>query len=145
MDTRAGRPEIEFLILADRVEAINGKLYVMGGAWDRLQIADFGQPVSFGLAVGVLVPWGQTNQEHPLHIYVEHEDGTVIPPDIQARVNMGRPPIAVLGQSFRALIAVNGVWKLPGPGTYRVQASIGDREPKRTVFHAEPARRVAAR
>ncbi len=136
MNNLSQQPEIEFLILADRVEAINGKLYMMGGAWDQLHVGDFNQSVSIGFAVGILVPWSETNVDHPIHIWMEHEDGTKIPPGIEAKVNVGRPPQSVPGQPFRTLLAVNGVWKLPGPATYRILAAVGDSEPKRTVFHA---------
>jgi hypothetical protein len=140
MDELVEQPDIDFLIVADRAEAINGKLYLMGGAWDQLYVVDFDQPVQFSLAIGVIVPWASTNQEHPLRVAVENEDGTVIQPDMQIRVNMGRPPGARPGQPFRALIAVQGAWRLPGPGTYRIQATVDDARSRRTVFHAIAAR-----
>lgn len=136
MDDLRQRPEIEFLILADRVEAINGKLYMMGGGWDQLTVPDFNQPATIGFAVGILVPWSETNVEHPINIWLEHEDGTKIPPAIQAKINVGRPPTAIPGQPFRTLLAVNGTWKLSGPGTCRFLATVGTSEPKRTVFNA---------
>lgn len=130
------QPVIDFLILADRAEAVNGKLYMMGGGWDRLTIVDFDRPATFSLAIGVLVPWVSTNEEHPLRVFLEHEDGTALEPQIEAAVNVGRPPISVKGQSFRAMITVNSTWKLPGPGTYRAVAVLSSGESKRTTFHA---------
>lgn len=127
---------IDFVILADRVEAISGKLYMMGGAWDHLNVLDFNQPVGIGFAIGVLVPWTETNIQHPVKMWMENADGTRIPPGIDAGVNVGRPPHSITGQSFRALLAVNGAWKLPGPGAYRVMVTVGPKEPRRTVFYA---------
>ena len=127
---------IDFVILADRVEAINGKLYMMGGGWDQLHVADFGRPVGIGFAIGILVPWSETNVEHPVRVWVENEDGTRIPPGIDAGISMGRPPHAVPGQSFRALLAINGSWTLPQAGSYRIMVTVGATEAKRTVFHA---------
>ena len=142
-ETRLGEQlEIDFLILADKAEAINGKLYMMGGAWDRLAVIDFAQPIPFSLAVGILVPWNLTNQEHPVRIWVEHEDGTVVVPEIRASVNMGRPPVAVPGQALRALMIINVNPKLPKPGTYCVKGVVGDQPPKRVVLHATQAQRV---
>lgn len=136
--------EIDFVILADRAEAINGKLYVMGGGWDRLDVPDLSQPVTFGFAVGVLIPWNATNENHPLQIILEHEDGEKVGREFNVTVNVGRPPTAIPGQSFRAIIAVNGRWTLPRSGTYRVVAALPSGEPKRTVFHAiqQPGSRV---
>jgi hypothetical protein len=133
------RPSIEFLILADRAEAINGKLYMMGGAWDRLGVKDFNAPVSLGMAIGVLIPWMATNVEHVLNVHLEHEDGTTIGSQVQGRLNTGRPPNAVPGQSFMVTVTIIGEWKLPEPGTYRVVASFQDDAPKMVVFHAVAA------
>ena len=135
-------PEIEFLLLADRVEVINGKLYMMGGAWDRLHVGDFSQPSAFGLTVGVLVPWLGTNQDHPVTISIEDADGRKITPDLQARVHVVRPAHAIAGQSFRGMIAVNGFWKLPGPGSFRAVATLADGSAKHATFYVTAAATV---
>ena len=36
MSTLPEQVEVDFLQLADRAEVLEGKLYMMGGAWDRL-------------------------------------------------------------------------------------------------------------
>lgn len=131
-------PKIDFLILADRAEAVNGRLYMMGGGFDRLFVSSFEQPVSFSIAIGVLVPWTSANEEHRLFVTFEHEDGRPVQPPFEMGLNMGRPPIAIPGQTFRAMIAVQGLFKLLGPGGYCVSARIGDSEPHRAVFHATP-------
>ncbi len=135
---RSNRPEIDFLILADRAEGINGKLYLMGGGWQELYVADFAQPASFSLAVGILVPWNATNEDHLLNIFIEHDDGSRIQPEMPVKLNVGRPPNAVPGQEFRAIIAVNGQWKLPGPGSYRAIAAVGHDLVRRASFRAGP-------
>lgn len=134
------RPEIDFLILADRAEGINGKLYMMGGAWDRLTIADFSQQNPFSIAIGVLVPWHYANESLSLVVSIEHEDGARVPPELRALVNVGRPPNSVKGQSFRAIIAAQGQWKLPGPGTYVVKAVLNDYARKDVSFHVDDLR-----
>jgi hypothetical protein len=128
------RPEIDFFLLADRAEGINGKLYVMGGGWQQIQVIDFGQPVQFSLAVGILIPWNATNAEQQLNIYIETEDGTRIPPELPLRFNTGRPATAIPGQEFRTIIAINGSWKLPGPGVFRAKAELADTSSRRATF-----------
>ena len=130
------RVEIDFLILADRAESVNGKLYMMGGAWDRLHVADFEKPVALCIAIGVLVPWNYANEEHPLTLVVESEDGEQVVAPLQVNLNVGRPPESIKGQAFRAILAVQGVWKIPRPGTYVVSARVGEQESKRTRSHA---------
>ena len=128
--------EIDFLLLADRAEVLNGKLYMMGGAWDRRHIRDIGSPVSLTIVIGVLVPWNLTNEPHRLRIRVEDEDGSPLPPEVEATVNVGRPVNATQGQSFRATAVINNRWALPRFGTYRVVASVVGQSEKRVAFYA---------
>src|SRR5579859_2302639 len=135
-DADPSAPILDFLIVADRAEAVNGKLYMMGGAWDRLFVQDFQQPVSFSIALSVVVPWTATNREHRVTINLQTEDGQSIEPTIAVAVNVGRPPTAEAGQSFRAIIVANAAFKLPGPGAYVLSASLAGSPSQRTVFYA---------
>ena len=128
--------EVDFLLLADRAEVLNGKLYMMGGAWDRRHIRDIGTPVSLTIVVGVLVPWNLTNEPHRLRIRIEDEDGSPVPPEVEATVNVGRPANAMRGQSFRATAVVNNRWTLPHYGVYRVVASVASHSERRVAFYA---------
>lgn len=133
------RVEVDFLLLADRAEVLNGKLYMMGGAWDRRHIRDITAPVPLTIVVGVLVPWNLTNEPHRLEIRLEDEDGSPVLPQVEATVNVGRPVNATQGQSFRATAVVNNRWALPRFGTYRVVASMGGYTEKRVAFYAVEA------
>ena len=128
--------EVDFLLLADRAEVLNGKLYMMGGAWDRRQVRDIASPVSLTIVIGVLVPWNLTNEQHRLTIRIEDEDGAMIPPEVEVTVNVGRPVDATQGQSFRATAVINNRWQLPRYGTYRVAASTAGHNEKRVTFYA---------
>ena len=136
MSTPFEQVEVDFLLLADRAEVLNGKLYMMGGAWDRRNIRDIGAPVALTIVVGVLVPWNLTNEQHRLRIRIEDDDGTPLPPEVEALVNVGRPANATQGQSFRATAVINNRWSLPRLGTYRVVASIAGQSEKRVAFYA---------
>src|SRR5438105_1720569 len=133
-DPWSAGPAIEFLLLADHAEAINGKLYLMGGAWDRLALTDFSQPQKFSLALGILIPWSGAEEQFHLTLTIETEDGQVVQ-TFNADVVQGRPAIAVPGQSFRALLALNGGMVIPAPGTYRVVARLSSGHEKATTFH----------
>jgi len=43
--------ELGFLILTDHSEALNGKIYVMGGGWNMLRLPQFPQEWGFGIGV----------------------------------------------------------------------------------------------
>ena len=45
MSTLLEQVEIDFLLLADKAEILNGKLYMMGGAWDRIHLKETEVPV----------------------------------------------------------------------------------------------------
>ncbi len=139
MEAGIERVEVDFLLLADRAEVLNGKLYMMGGAWDRRHIRDITAPVPLTIVVGVLVPWNLTNEPHRLEIRLEDEDGSPVLPQVEATVNVGRPVNATQGQSFRATAVVNNRWALPKFGTYRVVASMGGYTEKRVAFYAVEA------
>ena len=128
--------EIDFLLLADRAEVLNGKLYMMGGAWDRRHIRDITAPVPITIVVSVLVPWNLTNEPHRLQLGIEDDDGGAVAPEVEATVNVGRPVKATQGQSFRATAVINNSWTLPGFGTYRVVASVAGRVERRVTFYA---------
>ena len=139
MSTPFEQVEIDFLLLADRAEVLNGKLYMMGGAWDRRQIRDIDAPVSLTIVASVLVPWNLTNEPHRLRIRIEDEDGSPVPPEVEATVNVGRPVNATQGQSFRATAVINNRWNLPRYGTYRVVASVAGHGERRVSFYAVEA------
>ena len=52
------------LLLCDHAEAVNGKLYIMGAAWNLLQAP--GQAISIALAIVVKVGWDEADQGHDL-------------------------------------------------------------------------------
>jgi hypothetical protein len=133
----ADRPEIDFLILADRAEAVNGKVYMMGGGWDRIQVPDFSSPQSISLAIGVLVPWNATNRNYNLKIRIESEDATELAA-MEMTLNTGRPPNLGLAESQRVVLAFNLQLKIPSPGTYVINGFIDDGLLKRVVFYARP-------
>ena len=128
--------EIDFLLLADRAEVLNGKLYMMGGAWDRRRIRDITAPVPLTIVVSVLVPWNLTNEPHQLRLRIEDDDGAAVAPEVDATINVGRPVKATQGQSFRATAVINNRWTLPGFGTYRLVASVAGQTERRVTFYA---------
>ena len=69
-------------------------------------------------------------------VTIEDEDGTLVPPEVEVTVNVGRPVDATQGQSFRATAVINNRWSLPRFGTYRVVASVAGHSEKRVAFYA---------
>jgi len=76
------RPTLEFALLADAVQAVDGKLYVLGGGWDTLLVGHF--PVRHHtLAIGLRlrVPWSSENQKVRFDVGLQDADGVSLLPD----------------------------------------------------------------
>jgi hypothetical protein len=131
-------PEAEFLILAEHVEAIHGKLYMMGGVWETIHVATFDMPVTLSLAVSILVPWNATNRQHSVDVSVQTADGDTLTAEGR-QVMVGRPAHIEPGTSQRTLLVLQLTPVLPGPDRYVVVAAVNDAPQKRVSFRAVPA------
>ena len=136
MSTFVEQVEIDFMLLADKAEVLKGKLYMMGGAWDRIQVKHLEAPVALSIVIGVLVPWNLTNEPHRLQISIKDEDGNQIPPTAQATINVGQPVASTKGQLFRATAVLSNQWALPKTGAYTVVASVSGQHQKQITFYA---------
>ena len=130
--------EIDFLILADAAQVADGKLYLLGGGWDRLAVNALPAAQMTGIAVGVLVPWSETNTGHTLTLTVEDEDGGAVMPPVAVRVEVGRPAGLPAGAEQRVLVAFNAQLLLPRLGEYAVSASLDGAAARRQRFGVVP-------
>jgi hypothetical protein len=128
-------PDVDFVILADRAESINGKLYMMGGAWDQMGVIDFAKPVTFSIALGIKIPWNATNVDHRLRVVLLDEDGNQLF-GADGGFKAGRPPQLPQGASQRNVLAFTVGAILPRAGIYSVEATINDGASHSTSFHA---------
>lgn len=87
------QPRIDSLLVADHAEAINGKLYVMGGGFDTLWAPEFPHVVRFSFAALFKVPWNDTNRRLPVKGWaVRADDGTDLGWQMQGELEAGRAP-----------------------------------------------------
>jgi hypothetical protein len=128
--------EIEFLIIADAVEAANGKLYMLGGGWDQRAAPAYPAPCQMGIAIGLSVPWDETNQNHSISISIRDADGTPVIPTIQGQVEVGRPPGLRLGINQRAMMAINAGFALPRPARYELCVALPNGVERCVAFEA---------
>lgn len=124
---------IEFLILANHVEAVNGLLYISGGGWTD----HFRPPVQspqqvfishMGVGLSLYIPWNETNQEHRLRVRVEDQDARVVITEVETQVTVGRPPTLPKGEAQHAVVAMTIDTTFPKAGTYRVLANLNGDE-----------------
>lgn len=119
----------EFLFLADGAEAVNGKIYVMGGAVDRHMAGVFPAQLQASVAGSVLVDWGETNRTFGLMIRIVDEDENEVW-KLEIQAVSGRPPGAKPGQPLRTTIAIRGPFPIQQPGAYKLVMSLDGAEQK---------------
>jgi hypothetical protein len=133
------RTEIEFLLLADAVENVNGKLYVMGGGWDRFGSSNYPTIARLGIAASVLVPREVAKKMQRLRL--QFHFGSLASPsavsmDLAAQVETINPPGYVQSDVQRVFVVVNGNFPLPQPGKYEIRAQLPDGQEKAVQFEA---------
>lgn len=139
------------MFLADRAEAINGKLYVMGGAWDRLQVPELPGPlpVPISVAVVITVPWSLTNREFTLSLELVDVDNTPVASSEEEGVfsipfEVGRPPGLREGRPQKSVLSVmiGPGLEFEKPGTYSFRGLIDGEELNRATFDLVAAGQV---
>jgi hypothetical protein len=98
------------IILADWAEAINGKLYIMGGGWSITGPA----PTPSALALKIDVPWDETNRLHSIKVALTDDDGqgVVLPGhetalEVSGNFEVGRPTGLPPGTSVDSVVALS--------------------------------------
>lgn len=113
---------IEFLILADHAEIVGGKLYMMGGGWERVRVARLdGVAIAVGVALRLGLPaWG-TAMQHVIQLSVDGPGRPEITPgQFQFLPAPGRPDL----RSSGVLLAAECQISLREPGLHKVIASV---------------------
>jgi hypothetical protein len=120
---------IDYLILANHIEAINGMLYISGGGWTeiyRQMLPNGASPVShIGIGVSVAVPWNETNTTHKISVQIEDDDAASIL-RAEASLNVGRPPQLLPGTEQHIVFALPADIIFPHSGGYRVLLRLDD-------------------
>jgi hypothetical protein len=99
------------MMLADYAQAVNGKLYIVGGGWNILYVAS---PTA--VAIQMHVSWDLTNARHTWRLELLDSDGAavVVPGPVEEQAvalegdfEVGRPPGAPLGSEQGVVLAIN--------------------------------------
>ena len=112
-------------VIADYAEIVGGKLYLMGGGWDRYWAAELPAQVRLGIAAGIRIEWEETNKPVPVVMVIEDDDGQQMV-RIDGQVNVGRPPHLSPGSGQLAQMCANVMLSAPRWGGYRVRITAGE-------------------
>lgn len=137
------------MLLADAAQAVNGKLYILGGGWNITGP----MPVPSAIALYIEVPWDQANRRHRMRLALLNTDGQPVQvapgPDqpmqaleLGGEFEVGRPPGMTQGSPISAAMALSiGPIPLPPNGRFVWRLSINDQtnEDWQLAFSTRPA------
>lgn len=117
------------ILLADSAQALNGKLYILGGGWSVVPPG----PTPMALAVKVEVPWNEANKKQTVKLELVDSDRNPFmvatpmgdqPFHIEAKLEVGRPPGAKPGVPLDVPLAFNFLLNLPADKRFEWICSI---------------------
>ncbi|MFZ1060391.1 MAG: hypothetical protein WAP47_14490 [Candidatus Rokuibacteriota bacterium] len=121
------------LLLADAAQAVNGKLYILGGGWS-IKGPD---PIPTAIAIKIEVPWDEANKVHRMELALLDADGQPVivptpigdrPVQLTGNFEAGRPPGLKPGTPLDVALAINiGPLPLPPDRRYVWRCSIDDK------------------
>lgn len=96
------------MLLADSAQAVNGKLYILGGGWDIIGSA----PTPTAVALRIVVPWNESNMKHRWRLQLQDADGKGVkagekPIEFNGKFEVGRPPGHTPGTPIAFPLAIN--------------------------------------
>ena len=118
------------MLLADSAQAVDGKLYILGGGWSITGP----DPIPSAIAVKIEIPWDEANKKHALKLALVDADGRPVkvptptgevPVELGTDFEVWRPPGLRPGTALDFVFAVNiGPLPLAPDGRYVWQLSI---------------------
>lgn len=119
------------MLLADFAQVSDGKLTVVGGGWSLTGP----EPVPFGIAILIRVPWDRANQKHVMRLELLDADGQAVEMDTEegtqpvvffddVEFEVGRPAGLKPGTPLDFPVAVNSGPMPLEPGLYEWRLTI---------------------
>lgn len=99
-------PSVDVALLADAVQAVRGKLFILGGGWDTLWVQNFPArhpSLAIGLRLRVPVTWG--GERLRLSVELQDADGrSLLPHPLIQEIRLPKPAQHAAGATDFGLI-----------------------------------------
>ena len=124
--------EVDFAFLADAAEVANGKLHLVGGAFDTIwtQQVPLRYP-KLSLALRLLFSAAELDRTHKIEIRIRHEDGKIIVSPIGGDLSISKNPNLPKGwrQGFLTVMNFSDL-TFPAFGDYSFELVVDNRNDK---------------
>jgi hypothetical protein len=131
-------PRVDVAMLADSVQAISGKLYILGGGWDTLFVSKFpARHPSLGIGIRFRVPWSFHADRFDVSIDLVDEDGNSVFGDrrVSQQIPVRRPDHLPSGSEISVVRAFTfNSLPLAKPGGFAFRVLVDDEEVTRLRF-----------
>ena len=114
------------LFAADHAEAVNGKVYVNGGFWNRLSYPQYPAVVAtMSLVAVVEIPFHEYQEDHGFALSMVDADGNTLPLKVEGQFRVGASPDLRRGDPTLMPLAVpiTGL-RIEKPGDYSFTLAI---------------------
>ena len=120
--------DLDFALIADAAEAVNGKLHLINGAFDMIwtnQVPLTYPRISF--VIRLLMDASEVGRKHKIEISIMSEDGKRVGPTVGGELEVQRSPHLPKGwkQGFLAVVNIASL-KFPDFGDYSFELMVND-------------------
>lgn len=129
---------VELLVAADFAEVVNGKLYVMGAAWESFRPPAYPAVMRMAMAVAIRVPYLDAGVPHRLQLALVDADGVELF-HLDGNLETTRPPDS-RGDPVLVPLAVNAQVEIKGPRSMEIVARVDGGPARRYPIRALPPR-----
>ena len=126
--------EVEYFLIADRADVHQEKLYLVGGGFTVVDAPELPIKHPVALAIGILVPWSETNIKHRFRVSIRHEDQQAEIVGVDGEFEAGRPVGIPPGVTQRVQVAVNLGLSLQNVGEVVAEIELNGQLSRRTSF-----------
>lgn len=128
--------DLDFLILADKAEALNGKMYLMGGGFSNVFMTQIPGPAVIDLAIGLMFDYHETGEQHEMSVALEDADNHPLA-TMNVPLPVGRPPGLPPGDTLRMVMAVRGPFQIEVDGLYHFVVAVDGTRFRPTRFRVQ--------
>lgn len=114
------------LLLCDAAQVVGDKLYILGGGWSYIWLAQPGDAFGLMVAIDLILPWDFANRRLPVVTRVVTEDSEEVIPEnydgnparAEGQLVAGRAPTARPGTDLHAPLVIPFMPMVLEPGGY---------------------------